>query len=178
MPSGGWNKGLTKETDERVARNAAATSAGLMGVPKSPGHIVANSAGVTEIWKNLEYRTKQIVAHMGDKSWNWQGGIPSLYDLLRHGSKSKQWIKDVFTRDKFICQKCGKTGCCLEAHHIKPFSVIFIENNITTYEEAINCEELWDINNGITLCKDCHEKERILTMKLIKEARKEKLLTI
>jgi len=25
-------------------------------------------------------------------------------------------------------------------------------------EQAVNCEELWNINNGITLCKECHKK--------------------
>ena len=37
-PSSGWNKGLTKETDERVAKNAEATSKGKTGVPLSEEH--------------------------------------------------------------------------------------------------------------------------------------------
>lgn len=30
--------------------------------------------------------------------------------------------------------------------------------NIKSYEQALNCEELWNINNGRTLCKKCHKK--------------------
>jgi hypothetical protein len=29
-------------------------------------------------------------------------------------------------------------------------------NSITTFEEAMACYELWDIDNSITVCKKCH----------------------
>jgi len=29
-------------------------------------------------------------------------------------------------------------------------------NNIFNLDSILNCEELWDINNGITLCVECH----------------------
>ena len=32
------------------------------------------------------------------------------------------------------------------------------EYQIKTFEQALNCAELWDINNGRTLCKECHKK--------------------
>ena len=34
------------------------------------------------------------------------------------------------------------------------------DNNIKTLEEAIRCPELWDINNGRTLCNTCHNKTK------------------
>ena len=36
MPRGGWNRGLTKETDERVARNAASISKSTKGRKRKP----------------------------------------------------------------------------------------------------------------------------------------------
>ena len=36
MPRGGWNRGLTKETDERVARNAASISKSTKGRKRNP----------------------------------------------------------------------------------------------------------------------------------------------
>lgn len=31
-------------------------------------------------------------------------------------------------------------------------------NNITTLEQALACEELWDVENGITLAEEFHKK--------------------
>lgn len=42
---GGWNRGLTKETDERVARNAAAISVALRG--RIPYNAIAATRGKT-----------------------------------------------------------------------------------------------------------------------------------
>ncbi len=32
-----------------------------------------------------------------------------------------------------------------------------VENNITSFEQALKCLKLWDINNGRTLCLNCHK---------------------
>ena len=32
------------------------------------------------------------------------------------------------------------------------------KNQISNLEEALECEELWDINNGRVLCENCHKK--------------------
>ena len=37
-------------------------------------------------------------------------------------------------------------------------ALIIRENNINTAEGALACKELWDINNGITLCLECHKQ--------------------
>lgn len=42
------------------------------------------------------------------------------------------------------------------------------ENNITTVEEAINCDELWNINNGQTLCYSCHRNKTKEDIKILK----------
>lgn len=33
-------------------------------------------------------------------------------------------------------------------------------HKIKSFEEANNCEELWNINNGKTLCRKCHDKTK------------------
>lgn len=107
---------------------------------------------------SMETRTKISVKQIGKKNHNWKGGRVVLGELIRNSFEYRQWRSDVFTRDNFICQECFVRGGRLEAHHKKEFSVILDENNIKTLKDAIECEELWNINNGDTLCKDCHKK--------------------
>jgi hypothetical protein len=95
-----------------------------------------------------------------EKHYNWKGGITSLYIRVRNRCwKYSQWRSDVFERDDYTCQECFQRGGKLNADHFpKSFSQIFEEYNIRTYKEALDCEELWNINNGRTLCEKCHRK--------------------
>lgn len=109
-----------------------------------------------------ETKEKIRIAKSGPKSNLWKGGVSKLSALIRASFKYRQWRSDVFTRDNFTCQGCGiQSGCghtvYFEAHHIKSLSEIIKTNNIKTLEDALNCEELWNINNGETLCLDCHK---------------------
>lgn len=78
----------------------------------------------------------------GSEHWNWKGGITSENRRDRNCTQYKMWRKDVFERDKFTCQICGRVGGELEAHHIEHFS----ENKNLRF----------DVDNGVTLCKECH----------------------
>jgi hypothetical protein len=86
------------------------------------------------------------VANMpkGERHWNWKGGITPINVQIRNSEEYRLWRKAVFTRDKYTCRFCGKIGGKLEADHIKPFSL---------YPEL-----RFAIDNGRTLCKECHEK--------------------
>ncbi len=96
----------------------------------------------------------------GKDNPRWKGGISPLRVRLYQCFQHRQWRSDIFTRDNFTCQWCFKRGVRLNAHHIKSFKQIREENQITTYEQALNCEEMWNINNGITLCEECHNKTK------------------
>jgi len=85
-------------------------------------------------------------------------GIIKLHKLIRGMPEYKEWRLQVFGRDNFTCQECGIRGVYLEPHHIKAFSNIIKEYNMTTINDARINTELWNINNGITLCKECHSK--------------------
>lgn len=79
-----------------------------------------------------------------EKSHFWKGGKTSASKLAKTSAEYKEWRMKVFVRDGFKCQVCGKTGNNIEAHHIK---------------EQCNYPELrYDVNNGITLCHECHKK--------------------
>lgn len=111
-------------------------------------------------YPNGKTRRKMSFSRLGEKHPNWKGGITLLRHRIRNNSKYEEWRLMVFGRDNFTCQDCGQRGVYLEAHHIKSFSSIIQKYEITTIEEALRCEELWNINNGRTLCKDCHKKLR------------------
>jgi hypothetical protein len=95
---------------------------------------------------------------IGNKSPNWKGGISTINKCCRNIIEYKQWRSDVFTRDNWTCQTCGFRGNSgyINVHHIKGFGKILKENKIKNILEARDCVELWDIDNGITLCEECH----------------------
>jgi len=88
----------------------------------------------------------------------WKGGITPLTQQIRGCFKMRQWISDIFTRDNFTCQECFIRGGTLNAHHLKQFAVIFEQNKIKSLQQALDCDEFWNINNGRTLCVSCHLK--------------------
>jgi len=113
------------------------------------------------------------VKRMGEKNINWRGGITPLYIMLRNGQLSAKWRTEVFQRDNYTCQDCrDDSGGNLEAHHIEEFTIIFhrflqeydqfspIEDKETLLRLATKYEPFWKIDNGRTLCKDCHKKYR------------------
>lgn len=109
-----------------------------------------------------ETREKLRVARRkrcGDKSPGWRGGVTKISESIRRSFKNRQWKSDVLIRDNYICSICFVRGGKLEVdHYPKMFAIILIENNIKTIEQANNCAELWNINNGRTLCIVCHKK--------------------
>ena len=119
------------------------------------------SGALGKTWKLnhiKKYRNK-----IGSNNPNWKGGKTKLSVQIRNSAEYSFWRMSVFKRDFFTCQHCGaknKKGekYIFDADHIYPFSKILDDYNITSIEEAISCEKLWDIENGRTLCRDCHKK--------------------
>lgn len=86
---------------------------------------------------------------VGEKHWNWKGGITSEATRLRGTIKYINWRKAIFERDNYTCQMCKKRGVYLEADHYPiPFTKLFRDQNFNL---------MWDINNGRTLCRKCHD---------------------
>lgn len=158
-----WNKGKSpsKEVKEKISSTLKIKySQGLIKTSFQKGHPPYNS-------KLEEWRKN------GGISWNkglpsnlqpnWKGGITDINSQVRHLPQYIEWRTSIFERDDYTCRICGiKSGCgktvLLQADHIKSLGIILFENGILNVPQAINCEELWDIKNGRTLCKDCHGK--------------------
>lgn len=81
----------------------------------------------------------------GENSYNYKGGVySSELEMFRKSYDFKKWQKDVFNRDDYTCQCCGDNkGGNLNAHHKDGYNWC-VEKRV-------------DVNNGVTLCKDCHK---------------------
>ena len=96
----------------------------------------------------------------GKRSHSWKGGITPQNILIRVSEKYKEWRKSVLKKDGFVCVKCGSNKN-IHAHHIKRLSFILedIRQKFPLLSISIvanSYPDLWDIKNGITLCKKCH----------------------
>ncbi|WCS69039.1 hypothetical protein Goe17_01800 [Bacillus phage vB_BsuM-Goe17] len=85
-----------------------------------------------------------IEAISGENSHLWRGGLTSKNALARNSVEFSEWRAQVFMKDNYTCQACGdSTGGNLQAHHIENF--------------AEHEDKRFDVDNGITLCKSCHD---------------------
>lgn len=92
---------------------------------------------------SLLTRKKISDSKRGEKSRWWKGGISSINQEIRNSFEYKVWRKSIFIRDDFTCQKCFIKGNKLRGHHIESF------HN--------NPELRTNLENGVTLCKNCHD---------------------
>jgi len=112
--------------------------------------------------KMRKSRKGQPCRNAGALSNLWKGGITPIMKLIRTSTAYILWRSLVFKRDNYTCVWCGaRSGngkaMVLNADHIKAFAVILREHSITNMAEAESCGELWDIDNGRTLCRPCHQ---------------------
>jgi len=109
--------------------------------------------------KHLSIRTEFKKGQMnGSNNPAWRGGVTKLKTLLCKTAEFRNWKLNICDRDNYTCQmpNCDKSEKLLDAHHVIQYAIIVNKNNIKTLEQALSCKELWDINNGIILCKKCH----------------------
>lgn len=77
---------------------------------------------------------------------NQDTGISSENEKARKSVAYAEWRKKVFERDDYTCKKCHTRGGTLHADHIKSFA----------YHKDLRL----DLNNGQTLCVDCHKQSK------------------
>lgn len=109
-----------------------------------------------EFRKGASERVLEFVKK-GNHNWLKRGTCP-LDKRIRKCVEMRIWKKSVWKRDSFTCIGCGDKPEKLIADHIKPFALILKENSILTLEQAKQCLELWNLENGRTLCVGCHKR--------------------
>ena len=147
-----WNKGQKGQISEETKKKLSDARKG-----KSPSNKGKTCSEETKQKIKLK-RSLQAPSPSGSNHHNWKGGKTKLVLKLRDCAIYKKWRSSIFVRDNFTCQICQQKGNKLNADHIKPFSLIIHENEIYSFEKGIKCEELWQLDNGRTLCVSCHRK--------------------
>lgn len=105
------------------------------------------------------HRLRMSEVRRGPNNPMWRGGISKLIKRIRGSLKYILWRESVFKRDNWTCTDCKKRGSIvLNVDHKIPFSVLLRINKITSVDDALVCEALWSMENGVTLCVPCHKK--------------------
>ena len=95
--------------------------------------------------RTKESYMRQRLKQSGPNHYNWRGGVTSENRRLRRSMEYREWRTSVFERDNYTCQECGSTkGGTFQAHHLKSF--------------ALYPELRFYLDNGVTLCRDCHKQ--------------------
>jgi transposase-like protein len=109
-------------------------------------------------------------AQLGELNGKYIDGRTPLFQLIRGCYSSRSWSEKIRNRDQFKCTKCGISNVVLDAHHLKPFSVILseflafysqfspIEDKETLVRLSLSWPEFWEISNGIIVCEECHKE--------------------
>ena len=158
----------TKEHNDKI-RKALIKYRAEFGNPNSPfvkGHKLGFKKGNTPWCKGIKgiikrsdeskinYRNSKLGKNnpmFGKHPANWKGGTRKEYAIIRDSDCYKVWRRKVFERDNWTCVFCNKRGGDIETDHIKPF--------------AYFPELRFEISNGRTLCKKCHQNTDTYTWK-------------
>lgn len=143
---GGWNKGKRMSDSHREHLSL------IKKQQYATGELNHWNKGNTRSEGTRDKISKSLTGkHIGENNPRWKGGVNTLNKRLRRrlasGYQYKKWRRKVYERDYYTCQLCGKeSNGDLEGHHIIPFSE--------------RQDLIFDVSNGITLCKKCHRQIR------------------
>ena len=95
-----------------------------------------------ETQSTMENRIKSSCRQRGIAIEDFEGFATTEQHMARNNTYYKEWVRNIFQRDNYTCQCCGKRGGNLNAHHLY---------NFAEYEDL-----RYDVENGITFCEECH----------------------
>jgi 5-methylcytosine-specific restriction endonuclease McrA len=146
---------VTKKQIEALKLGREKGTNHLEGIPKSEASKVKRSISAKRTFaEHPEISDERGKKTRGEKHYNWNGGSSKLNTSIRTMTENRKWMDAVKERDG-ECRVCGATED-LESHHIIPLAILIETHGIKTREQARECAELWNLDNGLTLCKEHH----------------------
>lgn len=147
MKKGSYHTIEAKRKMSKAHKGKVSSFKGKRHTKKTKKKISQSSMGKSRAWltgkhRPVSVRRKISKGMMGEKNPAWKGGVTPLKRKRYRSVEYKLWREAVRKRDNFTCQACGNRSN-LEVHHIKPVSLF--------------PDLIYAINNGITLCKKCHQ---------------------
>lgn len=85
------------------------------------------------------------------------GDFYEISERIRKSKRYRVWRKTILSRDKYTCVNCGKSPKTLEVDHIIAFREL-LDSLLASKTNIYQSSELWNIDNGRTLCPSCHRK--------------------
>lgn len=159
-----WNKGLTKEIDERVASYGKSQTKNLTDARRFR---LSNKMRQQRLSGN-------IPTLYGPDSSQWKGGTSSLSAECHGDSRLyKEWKHPKLVEASFKCTRCGLTkDLCVHHDKERMSSIIHLMVEKFGYDATTSSHELkmqvinaitdyhveHDVS-GVVLCKVCHTKE-------------------
>lgn len=164
-----WNKGKTKEDDERIAKYGKKCKETIL---ENPENILLRSERMRENRLNGTIPTLYGTDHP-----HWKGGTSALQTIVR-SHLFNVWSFPKLQEAKFCCSQCCSTsydGVSLNVHHndekfadILHKAILAIKTSNIEYKSEFEykivicdwvCKYHIDNNvSGVVLCENCHKK--------------------
>lgn len=151
----GLHSGVNNPNYKGEDTSFTCTYCGKLSEKKCPANLKNSVNHFCSIECQAKWKSENLT---GNNAFNWRGGNGTLLNNVRKLTASSDWTKSILLRDEFKCQSCGRGSNKLNVHHLAPFRSIVRRNNITSSTEAQLCDELWNLDNGVTMCKTCHRQ--------------------
>lgn len=162
-----WESEERKRKHSKSLKNSIAHQEGLRNRPS----VVGENNPMWGCTHSQETKDKMSITRTGKTGENataWKGGKLSLTKRVKGALQRKyKWLHRVMDRDNCMCQTCSATKK-LDAHHIEPIAniikMLLINKKFLTESEKMDWlivqPEIVDneLENGITLCRDCHKE--------------------
>jgi len=142
----------TKESKKKISKNSA-----MKNNPEVREKVSKALKGSKHTKKKKKKQRKAMKRRVRLGIHNfWKGGISKYYQQLNHSlrnSEWKHWREAVFKRDNYTCQKCGLRSGNGKAVYLEPHHIVSVKDCV----DMNFMELIYDIENGLTLCKECHK---------------------